>query len=1273
MAKNAKNRKKVLSVILVLSIFMTNPIISSSIYNTIKNSPFSGILSALGVDKKSGDDISYNDSDTVKFGNSKIKKAVLSVLKITDKDFRSEVEDLTYADVKDYKELDLSGYELDSLKGLEYFTGLTKLNLSNNLLKNIDLSKNINLIELDASNNYLTNITLTGLTKLTKLNLDYNDFSSIDLSVNEGITNLSINNNELTSLTLPTSNKIQELNLSANDLLDVDFLSRLTELRVLSLDNNNIINVNLSISNKLETLSISDNNISNLQLSNSLSALKSIKASNNNISRINLDTATSITELILSNNDLSDINLNSNTTLTKLDLSKNRLATLDLSSNTALTDVNVSYNQLTSLKFKSELSQRKLITNYNFLSDPIGKEKIQLIGSEKKVDEGNTLSVDHNDFYVVYGQRVNDSDDNDGDRFFKKLSSSHILVKGDTKVQDTKAFNQNDQALGNGAIKREYSLNIPTLGDSVEGITHMNSNNITQKSIYKANLYAYVDNGIYDDNDFVPFVDDNFKQAIIKKIPALREKQGISNKAEDRDIKYSDVKDHLNFKFDSTAEYYKDQESCSDEKAQELAREIPIAIRKAESSIGVSYFTNANVFVLAERLDDGTHNSMLGLDLSNNSKLTSIVAPGSQISSIILPNSAIVSVIYLGENNISEIDLSNNSNLNKFQIAKNNLTNIDISNNKHLSDILLSKNKISNITFATEYPHLISLKFKQNNIYGDIDLSFLSSSINLNSITLSNNRIKSVTLPNSTSLNSLYFENNRISTLDFSNTPNITTLVLSNNPIKTLDTSDLNKLTALQLFKTGSDRYATSPKLYTLNVESSIKLKTLHVYGARLEGKIDLSNNIALTGQLALYNNRLDEIILPNNISASRVFVHGNRLSSINTNNLPPSTELRINNNQIHTVNTYIIDKRFFSFNFLSDSTNKNQLKFIGYQENGNPNSKAYSINLDASNSVDLKNAVGYDQNFAINGDSITKHIPISTDISQKFKVVFDHPKLGETLLTENDFIISDSVITPKQGVIGTARVRVILENADASLYDSSAKTENYIEVNVGGSYVELQKGNDINNPASTDAYLYRNKNYRDPGFTIRNSDGTNNTDLSLVKRKVTKVYGDGANKSFILDPISDYSLENVDFAEEAKVVGINDIFGEYKIEYYITEGVRVQTRKLYVIDQKGDINRDGQITGDIDILDPNTNTETDAQLLMKYLGNVSNYDNILDLSDITDQSQKEKYKLYLADVNNDGIISLTDVDFIKNHFKNTATSYFTIRQKYTFLVPETN
>ncbi len=1072
---------------------------------------------------------------------------------------------------------------------------------------------------------------------------------------------------------MPTSKKIQELNLSSNDLSTID-LSGLTDLRILSLDNNNISDVNLSNSTKLEKLTISDNNISNLQLPNSLSELKFIKASNNSISNINLSTANNITELILDNNDLSSINLDSNTSLIKLDLNKNRLASLDLSLNTALTDVNVSYNQLTSLKVKSGLPVDKLITNYNFLADPTGKEKIQLIGSEKKVEQGSTLSVDYNDFYVVYGQRVNDNDANDGDRFFKKLSTAHVIEKGDTKVSDSKAFNQDDLALNNGAIKREYYLPIVNSQSPVVGITHMNSSNVTQSSIYKANLYAYVDNGIYEENDFVPFVDDNFKQAVIKKVPGLRNNNNISTKAEDRDIKYSDVKNHLNLKFDSKASYYKDEEGCTDEKAQELARDIPNLVKKAESSIGVSYFTEANVFVLSETLNDNEQNTMLGLDLSNNRKITSVVAPGSQISSVKFSGSGNIQVAYLGENNISEIDLSTQPTLSKFQIAKNNLTTIDISKNKQLTDVLLSKNKISNIKFADAYPNLISLKFKQNNLAGQIDLSSVTKSP---SITLSNNRIKSVILPNSTFLNSLYFENNRISTLDFSNTPNITTLVLSNNPIKTLDTSKLNKLNALQLFKTGSDRYAISPKLTTLNLESSTNLKTLHVYGSRLEGKIDLSNNTALSGRLYLYNNRLDEILLPNNSSGlSHIYVQGNRLTSIDTKNAPSSAVLYINNNQIHTVNSSVTDKQYFSLNFLTDSAIKNRLKFIGYQENGVPNSKAYTINLSPSESVDLKNAVGYDQSFTINGKSVTKHIPISIASGQRFRVVFDQ---AEGFLNAEDFgatgtdFINGSVITPKQGVIGTARVRVVLENADASLYNTSAKTENYIEINVGGSYVELKKGNDIDNPTNTDTYLYRNKNYRDPGFVIKNSDGTTNTDLSSVKRKVTKIKGEGSNISFMLDSISDYSSEDVNFSEKAKAVGINNVFGEYKIDYYITEGVRVQTRKLYVIDQKGDINRDGQITGDIDILNSNTNSETDAQLLMKYLGNVSSYDNILNLDDITDQSKKERYKLYLADVNNDGIISLTDVDFIKNHSKNTATSYFTIRQKYTFLVPETN
>jgi|GEM_PF-3987562 len=60
-------------------------------------------------------------------------------------------------------------YNMNSLKGIEYFTGLITLRCPNNGIKKADFSKNINLMTLDCSNNYLLKLDLSKNTSLVSL------------------------------------------------------------------------------------------------------------------------------------------------------------------------------------------------------------------------------------------------------------------------------------------------------------------------------------------------------------------------------------------------------------------------------------------------------------------------------------------------------------------------------------------------------------------------------------------------------------------------------------------------------------------------------------------------------------------------------------------------------------------------------------------------------------------------------------------------------------------------------------------------------------------------------------------------------------------------------------------------------------------------------------------------------------------------------------------------------------------------------------------------
>ena len=107
---------------------------------------------------------------------------------------------LTYTELQPVTELQMSGRGIWSLKGIEYFTELTTLDCSNNILSSLNVSE---------------------LTKLTKLYCNDNNLSELKLYYNNKLTELNCSNNSLTKLYISTTScgsKITNLDCSGNQL-----------------------------------------------------------------------------------------------------------------------------------------------------------------------------------------------------------------------------------------------------------------------------------------------------------------------------------------------------------------------------------------------------------------------------------------------------------------------------------------------------------------------------------------------------------------------------------------------------------------------------------------------------------------------------------------------------------------------------------------------------------------------------------------------------------------------------------------------------------------------------------------------------------------------------------------------------------------------------------------------------------------------------------------------------------------------------------------------
>ena len=117
----------------------------------------------------------------------------------------------------------LNSLSISDLTGIEDFTALTILDISYNLITNIDLSNNINLRHLYCDGNQLTSIDLSNNVQLRSLYCSYNSLSSLDLTSNSNLDNLSCSSNQLTSLELCPNTGCYDTLWCDNNLLSVKF------------------------------------------------------------------------------------------------------------------------------------------------------------------------------------------------------------------------------------------------------------------------------------------------------------------------------------------------------------------------------------------------------------------------------------------------------------------------------------------------------------------------------------------------------------------------------------------------------------------------------------------------------------------------------------------------------------------------------------------------------------------------------------------------------------------------------------------------------------------------------------------------------------------------------------------------------------------------------------------------------------------------------------------------------------------------------------------
>ena len=164
-------------------------------------------------------------------------------------------------------EIDVNSKNITSLKGIEFFPNLKKLNCGHNRLTSLDVSKNTVLQELVCWENQLTSLDVSQNTALQELACFENKLTSLDVSQNPALQKLACWDNRLTSLDVSKNTELTYLKCSYNRMTELD-VSKNTELTYLDCSYNRLTELDVSQNTKLTELYFVSNKITSLQADN---------------------------------------------------------------------------------------------------------------------------------------------------------------------------------------------------------------------------------------------------------------------------------------------------------------------------------------------------------------------------------------------------------------------------------------------------------------------------------------------------------------------------------------------------------------------------------------------------------------------------------------------------------------------------------------------------------------------------------------------------------------------------------------------------------------------------------------------------------------------------------------------------------------------------------------------------------------------------------------------------------------------------------------------
>lgn len=218
---------------------------------------------------------------------------------------------LTVEERSKVETIEVEGWNISSLEGIEAFPNLKELKCGNNSIQNLDLRQNPKLETLKCNTNQLTQLDLSKNPAISYLYCSDNQLEQLDVS-HLKLDYLYCSNNKLEQLDVKNSKWLRELDCSKNELteLDVDVTHKPNLIKV-ECQNNQLTSLILGQNKGLKKLNCAHNQLTQLNLDN-MSALEELRCQNNQLTALDVSSSSDLTILVLKNNHLTSLNLDSN-------------------------------------------------------------------------------------------------------------------------------------------------------------------------------------------------------------------------------------------------------------------------------------------------------------------------------------------------------------------------------------------------------------------------------------------------------------------------------------------------------------------------------------------------------------------------------------------------------------------------------------------------------------------------------------------------------------------------------------------------------------------------------------------------------------------------------------------------------------------------------------------------------------------------------------------------------------------------------------------------